>query len=408
MFQPGPSEGTMTTVGSFKVWLATPSAPTGDLVLHYDFNPFTNSAGVVPDLSGFGNNGTPGSGAALPTAVAATNAIGAHITVDGGDVITSTVSQAKSTFGFWAITNATDWRYYQDVDNSGSQFVNNQTEAFVLTTFMSTSGNTIVWGSGLTGALDDAKVYQVNVSETVRTNDFWSTSTNHGWAQWEFDNRDVLHTNVQWSGNFGYDFPADTSTNMHSGSVSGGGVTFGSDGTNGFYQFSGASQIDITSIPGISFDDENFTVSCWFQATEGQDDFDGFVGNRTTGSPFIQLDTGTSHALRWATRDNGGNAVFLSSTAGVDPTNGVWHLIMGIRDTDNNLCSLYIDGGVPDTVADTRSGNFISPSGNPWTVGSFGANRFVGNIKEAKIWDIALTGAQATNYFNDTKGKFGL
>ena len=98
------------------------------------------------------------------------------------------------------------------------------------------------------GMIDDVRIYSTNLSAAAAQTLFWNIATNYDYSLYDLNNLSEW-SNTVFIGNFGYDFPADTSyVSVNHGNKGAGGAcpTFLSDAENGWYYFVGGDTITLT------------------------------------------------------------------------------------------------------------------------------------------------------------------
>lgn len=188
---------------------------------------------------------------------------------------------------------------------------------------------------------------------------------------------------------------------MNTGSVSALGTVKdysgnGNDGTcvadayvdNQGMNFDGTGDYITLSSTSISLVDEDFTFMAWFRTTgSGQT---SIISNYFGGSAFVWLGKSSGNNAFWQTRDSSDQLITLTSSTTINDDN--WHFIVGVRDTTNNICQLYLDGEFETSSVDNRTGNFGSST---YLAGSGNYTSFWnGKIDDVQIYNRALSAGE--------------
>lgn len=153
----------------------------------------------------------------------------------------------------------------------------------------------------------------------------------------------------------------------------------------------------------ISLGNESFSVEMWFKSAGGNVDWylihkGSHVKNTSTGTTGkwfgIQYNkTGSNNRLTWAIDDDVVKSD-VNVTPGADFFNNQWHHLVAIRDVEEKLLKIYLNGVLKTTKAD-GTGNIAQTEdiviGN--TNVNF-VNAFGGQIDEVAIYKGALTGEE--------------
>lgn len=166
------------------------------------------------------------------------------------------------------------------------------------------------------------------------------------------------------------------------------------DGINDYAYVNGST--------GINFGDVSFAVGAWFNTNTTVTD-SPIITNYNNSTPYIDLSINSSRQLAWDSRDSNSQTVSVASTVTVNDSK--WHHALAVRDTENNVVNLYLDGKLVGTTADTRTGNFIATNnGNRYYLGWDRTVFYPGLIDEAKIYNYALTASEVKLDYNRQAG----
>jgi len=175
-----------------------------------------------------------------------------------------------------------------------------------------------------------------------------------------------------------------------------GGVTWLADGGAAFDNIDG-SHIEVPHADVLDFADESFTISMLVRYDAHPGDTDRWIikgthGDPGTGSRYEIFQT-NGDQIRFAI-DNGPDN--LKSSLRPEGTNaaiitGDWVHVVAVRDAENDLLSLYADGVLLGTLADT-SGD-ISSGEDMWIGESTDeeTTAMAGDMRDIRIYDVALT-----------------
>ena len=375
-----------------------------DSVLIYDFASDTDP---TPDTSRVGNNtGDIGAGAAEPTWVAADGGVSDYFEFDGTDSITSTVTEAKHMYALWADTNTIWWHF---VWADETKYINGYTAhaasyPFTLSRFVNTSATEQIWGNGFSGSMDRYTIYSASNEPTAL---FWNTATNHGWSQYDYDNR-AIWTNMMTVYTFSYDasYLPSTAYNITTTGTKPGGAanpTHETDTINGWYDFDQTDYLNVAG--GVNLNGKTeLHFSCWFKV-ESWVQYAGILISNSLNEKMGLTLASTGSETAYAYVESGG------STHGVTVpgvTAGVWHHISVSWNSSWGEFRAMLDGG--DVVTKSAGG----ANANQTDVFKVGfddyqsARKFNGDIDEIRISAKSLTTAQQTNLYNETKFLFGL
>lgn len=179
------------------------------------------------------------------------------------------------------------------------------------------------------------------------------------------------------------------------------GATYTSSGKiGGAYEFDGVD--DYINIPFTSGVDNNSTLSAWFNGVTGLSADSAIIAvERDAGNYFINLGVnGVS----------GGKISFCiktfdGSTAGEYDSRynynlDVWHHVVGLRDTNSDTISLYVDGVFDGSTADPTSVQAYSQA----KIGHVSPHSYIkGSIDEVMIFNRALSADEVKTLYNSQK-----
>ena len=182
-----------------------------------------------------------------------------------------------------------------------------------------------------------------------------------------------------------------------------GGVGFNSS-NGGYWEFDGVdSNIAVTNFPTQVFNG-SCTMECWVYFIN--DTRAIMLGNYNQGTGGhdvnFELLSGANLRFYW---DRGSRDVTVSNVV----TQNVWQCITYVRDTSANEFRFYVNGALVGTVA--NAGSNIASTGTTFDIGSdvrTGDPVLNGNMASLKMYNQALTTAQALQNFNAQKSRFGL
>lgn len=198
-----------------------------------------------------------------------------------------------------------------------------------------------------------------------------------------------------WSGTAGE--VIDSSGNENNGTAVSGAEASPSAkfGRSGY--FAGIDEnVAINNSPSISNFSNGVTVSLWFKTNSVSTAQSQFGYN---GGGFLNfwMNSGVSSTnLRWET--NAGQAI--TSTTAIYPN--TWYHAVGVYDTKTGIASLYINGRI-DVSANLT---FNTSKSGIVTIGSYSTSQyfFNGNIDEVRIYNRALSPAEAQELYNFAPG----
>ena len=147
--------------------------------------------------------------------------------------------------------------------------------------------------------------------------------------------------------------------------------------------------------PGAAeFGTSSFTANIWVSSTQ------------TSGSGNLMRTDG-GYYNGWLLRFNGGrieiwegrnsNYAYVSSTSYAD---NAWHMVTYVRDVENKVGKLYVDGNYVGRYEMTGSINNVS---NELRFGTYGDGEYyTGKMDDARLYNKALTEAEVLALYNDT------
>ncbi|MCH8247094.1 MAG: LamG domain-containing protein [Bacteroidetes bacterium] len=361
----------------------------------------------TPDSSANGaNTGILAIGVGAPTFIAATNTISAYYSFDGGDSITGSVTQAKGTYGFWALTNDV-WHSFLFAD--GLKFDNAVTGTFTLAGFVTTGATTQIWGENLTGGLDKPTIWTVALDSDDAFSNHWISATNYGWMRIDSpfiaSNDHDVWSNSLFVSSFEYAFPADTSFVFTNNLAFPGGPndpTHENDGTNSWFDFSiGAwfANGDIVDVTG------DLSIFCWVRPNSAVGLAEFVVNKWDSGSGQAQYVLFYTGDVRAALSDDG--AFTAQRNGATTLTDGIWSHIGFVFDAGSQTLDVWLNGvNNNGSLSGTIPTNLFNSTA-PFTVGAgsdFGA-QVSGDIDDVRVIEAAMTSAQVTNLYNSTVGR---
>jgi hypothetical protein len=154
---------------------------------------------------------------------------------------------------------------------------------------------------------------------------------------------------------------------------------------------------------------ESFSVEMWFKSSGGAVDWylihkGSHTANSSTGATGkwfgIQYNkTGSNDRLTWAVDDNV-TKTDLNFTGGSAYFNNIWHHLVAIRDVENDVLKLYIDGVLKGSKIDgtgnvAETENLVIGNTNVNFVNAFG-----GSLDEISIYKGALTAEEVLENYN--------
>lgn len=171
---------------------------------------------------------------------------------------------------------------------------------------------------------------------------------------------------------------------------------------NGAGNFSGTDYVNLPSIAPSTFNfTGDVTVMAWVKtSTDGK-----LIFMTQNNNPLIYLEVGATtnggtanKLVAYFRTDAGTIGVFSGATT---ITNGAWHQVAAVRSTSAKTVTLYVDGVADGSGAFTDVGPITSSGASGvHKIGGAGANLFVGQIDEARIYGTAWTPAQILADYN--------
>ena len=157
---------------------------------------------------------------------------------------------------------------------------------------------------------------------------------------------------------------------------------------------------------------ESFSISLWARSDGNGGEFDKLF-QRNESNRFYQLETDNRGGIIWNVRA-GGNAEI--SSRNIFAGNTDWHNLVATHNEDTGRIAFFIDG-VADDGNGGRFGSDLDSSdvGDMGSVSDLaigseenGSNPFEGEIDDFRIYDVALTGADAMAIYNNGAGDFNV
>ena len=274
------------------------------------------------------------------------------------------------------------------------------------------------------GSFDDVIPYSNNLTVAQIEDLFWLQAPNHGWSQFDADNK-TQWSNSVYIGTFEYDSPADTSPQGNHGTKGAGAAapTFagGGDASNGWYNFDGGDYIDLGDNNDFSFGngsaDSPFSLSAWIRpesdpvavlskwdAVLGREYYFRYCDTNAAGVGRISLvladQSGDFRVNVYSPQSyTAGNWMHVAAT--YDGVGGA-----GSADGVN----LYVDGALTEAVRETNA-SYVAMENltTPLRIfGCLGAGQGAGDSDYHKIHNVELTSNQVFQLYNDTKARYGL
>lgn len=214
-----------------------------------------------------------------------------------------------------------------------------------------------------------------------------------------------------WAGNNGIynnitlDQPGYNNSETNETSVLFGGVTSFLDSD----VYGIPSTVDFSATNGAN---SNFSIEAWVKGAVGAQTSDAGLVSKGWGGGGEQfnMDCGNDanssapHAYRFLVRDAGGGVHGVSSS--VNPSDNLWHHLVGVCNESQGYVAFYIDGSVVGTnTIGTNSG--ILASSRTMLIGARPSNSstnhndddFVGYIDDVAVYNYALTASAVSNQF---------
>ncbi|MBN1927157.1 MAG: fibronectin type III domain-containing protein [Prolixibacteraceae bacterium] len=165
------------------------------------------------------------------------------------------------------------------------------------------------------------------------------------------------------------------------------------------------SRLEVDFFDGLLIDDQSFTLSLWFKSQGGI--YNSYLVHKGTH------DSENGGTGRWYGIEYKGSTLTFGiddnktkTTANIDNANrwfdDTWHHIACMRDVENSLLKVYIDGNLQKEVADAtgaigETGKLIVGNRNVYFDNPFG-----GLIDDLRIYEAALNAYEIEDIFADT------
>ena len=157
----------------------------------------------------------------------------------------------------------------------------------------------------------------------------------------------------------------------------------------------------------------SYTINAWAKNTSDTTDFRMVVGTETSdGSSWnyrIYYNIGNGKVVGDVRVAPGPVQDEVVSTAAYNDS--AWHMLTFVRNTSTQKLYLYIDGVLDTEETDVTAALDASNAQEAWIGRSpylGGSYPFGGSIGEVWIYNRALSGAEVTSSYNDTKSIYGL
>ena len=190
----------------------------------------------------------------------------------------------------------------------------------------------------------------------------------------------------------------DVSGNGNDGdviSVDDGAVNWVAGKFNGAIELDGKSYVDIPWSDSIDVADGSFSVEMWFNYTEASERgalmwaYD--MGSGPHAQAWFRTEPGDNR-IRCLINDGTGNPSLVVATS-ASHNDGAWHHMAVVRDAENKLMSVYIDGELIQS-SEGEVGSLTSTRAMGIQLGQRGldgANPLIGSLDEFRLWKKALT-----------------
>jgi len=170
--------------------------------------------------------------------------------------------------------------------------------------------------------------------------------------------------------------------------------------------FDGSDDYIETSFEPIYYQGDPLTISMWIKCTSN-DGTERIIGLEIPGAQelcFVRL--ATDNTVRLDFRDDGHQGINCQASSNVEDNN--WHHIVTLRDIDDDVFRIYIDG-IPaeDTVSDVTT-TAMNATATRWLcIGAnnyYGAgivDNYMGAIDEIRFYDYALTETEIDSLYHE-------
>ena len=180
----------------------------------------------------------------------------------------------------------------------------------------------------------------------------------------------------------------DNAPTVQADAIGAGSASF--DGTDDYITIADDSSLDITS---------DFSITCWVKADSFDSNVDGIIAKTvpSTGDGYgLYADTAADKIKFFSQNYNSDYA-----ETGALSVN-TWYHIAGTFSDSGNLNSIYVDGVLTDTSAETTA---MAANNDPLEIGRVfqdNNSNLNGNISQVGIWDAVLTQAQIQSIMEKT------
>ena len=166
------------------------------------------------------------------------------------------------------------------------------------------------------------------------------------------------------------------------------GESFGSDGA-----------YTAPDAPEYDFAEESFSISFWAKGAFGE--FDILANKRVGGRPFWQAEPTPGGGFTWNIRDAAGNNAEFNIGGALDNN---WHHFVLLRNADTNEIRGYRDGVFAGSAAEGHVGSIATDTPLGIGAGSNGSDPYNGQVDDFRIYNVALTAADAAAIYNNGDG----
>ncbi len=197
---------------------------------------------------------------------------------------------------------------------------------------------------------------------------------------------------------------ADAAGNGHDGSGQG-GVSYDAGLSGQAASFDGIDdEILVPDDVALRFGTESFSISLWFNTTlsswaylvDKDIETAGFYGINMNLDGIGAPEAGT---VSFQVHDETNTALFAAESAALN--DGIWHHVVGVRDSFNGKVKIYIDGNLADETADNpalNTDNNAPLSFGGWSGGN--THWFAGLIDEARVYNRVLLPNEVQELYN--------
>lgn len=182
-------------------------------------------------------------------------------------------------------------------------------------------------------------------------------------------------------------------------------------GGGGYFTFDGVNDranIDLDS--SLVLNDDNHTLSFWFNLSAAPTNTYGHVIHRFLGNPnrgyFMCIRVGGSVQFNEGYLNNEGVYSNLSNISPSTYVDSNWHLAVATVDVTEKRSRLYVDGAQVHTSVYT--GNLLNYDTDLLISGYNTSTRFLGGLGEIRIYNRSMTADEVSHFYDTTKARFGL